>query len=222
MDPTMLRFPEELMLLMLDDENGKFARVPDRLLRYALAGGVLMDLALEDRIDTDLEKLILVNPEPLEDSLLDPTLADISQATETHDARFWVERTARLSAEAIRHKALNRLVDRGILECRDDRFLWVFQARRYPAIDGTAEREVKLRIMEILFSDQVPLPRDVVIIGLVHACDLFRQTLSDRELANVATRIDEVRQLDLIGRAMSQAIIDIELSIALAVQTTPY
>ena len=222
MDPTMLRFPEELMLLMLDDENGKFARVPDRLLRYALAGGVLMDLALEDRIDTDLEKLILVNPEPLEDSLLDPTLADISQATETHDARFWVERTARLSAEAIRHKALNRLVDRGILECRDDRFLWVFQARRYPAIDGTAEREVKLRIMEILFSDQVPLPRDVVIIGLVHACDLFRQILSDRELANVATRIDEVRQLDLIGRAMSQAIIDIELSIALAVQTTPY
>ena len=222
MDPTMLRFPEELMLLMLDDENGKFARVPDRLLRYALAGGVLMDLALEDRIDTDLEKLILVNPEPLEDSLLDPTLADIAQATETHDARFWVERTARLSAEAIRHKALNRLVDRGILECRDDRFLWVFQARRYPAIDGTAEREVKLRIMEILFSDQVPLPRDVVIIGLVHACDLFRQILSDRELANVAARIDEVRQLDLIGRAVSQAIVDIELSIALAVQTTPY
>ena len=25
----MLRFPEELMLLILDDENGKFARVPD-------------------------------------------------------------------------------------------------------------------------------------------------------------------------------------------------
>ena len=218
----MLRFPEELMLLMLDDENGKFARVPDRLLRYALAGGVLMDLALEDRIDTDLEKLILVSSEPLQDRLLDPTLADIAQATETHDARFWVERTARLSAEAIRHEALNRLVDRGILECRDDRFMWVFRARRYPAIDGTAEREVKLRIMEILFSDQVPLPRDVVIIGLAHACDLFRQILSDRELANVATRIDEVRQLDLIGRAMSQAILDIELSIALAVQTTPY
>ena len=218
----MLRFPEELMLLMLDDENGTFARVPDRLLRYALAGGVLMDLALEDRIDTDLEKLILVSSEPLKDSLLDPTLADIAQATETHDARFWVERTARLSAEAIRREALNRLVDRGILECRDDRFLWVFRARRYPAIDGTAEREVKLRIMEILFSDLVPLPRDVVIIGLAHACDLFRQILSDRELANVATRIDEVRQLDLISRAMSQAILDIELSIALAVQTTPY
>ena len=34
----MLRFAEELLLLTLDDENGRFARVPDRLMRYALAG----------------------------------------------------------------------------------------------------------------------------------------------------------------------------------------
>ena len=90
----MLRFAEELMLLILDDENGRFARVPDRLMRYALAGGVLMDLALENRIDTDLKNLILVDSTPVQDSLLDPTLADIAQVTDTKDARFWVERTA--------------------------------------------------------------------------------------------------------------------------------
>ncbi len=218
----MLRFPEELMLLILDDENGKFARVPDRLLRYALAGGVLMDLALENRIDTDLKQLILVDSNPVQDSLLDPTLADISEAAETRDARFWVERTALRSADAIRQEALDRLVERGILQRKDDRFLWVFRSRRYPVIDDRAEREVKLRIMEILFSDQIPGPRDVVIIGLAHACDLFGQILSARELTHVAPRIDQVRQLDLIGQAMSQAITDIELSLALAVQMRPY
>ncbi len=218
----MLRFPEELMLLILDDENGKFARVSDQQLRYALAGGVLMDLALENRIDTDLKQLILVNPHPVQDSLLDPTLADISQATDTHDARFWVGRTAIRSADAIRQEALDRLVERGILQRQDNRFLWVFRSRRYPAIDDRAEREVKLRIMEILFSDQLPGPRDVVIIGLAHACNLFRQILSTRELAHVAPRINQVRQLDLIGQAMSQAITDIELSLALAVQMKPY
>ena len=31
----------------------------------ALGGALLMDLALADRIDTDLEQLFLVNPEPL-------------------------------------------------------------------------------------------------------------------------------------------------------------
>ena len=218
----MLRFPEELMLLILDDENGKFARVPDHLLRYALAGGVLMELALENRIDTDLKQLVLISSHPVQDSLLDPTLADISQATDTRDARFWIERTALRSADAIRQEALDRLVERGILQRQDDRFLWVFRSRRYPVIDDRAEREVKLRIMEILFSDQLPGPRDVVIIGLAHACNLFRQILSARELAHVTPRINQVRQLDLIGQAMSQAITDIELSLALAVQMRPY
>lgn len=218
----MLRFPEELMLLILDDEDGRFARVPDRQLRYALAGGVLMDLALENRIDTDLKQLMLVDPNPLGDSLLDPTLADIAAATETHDARFWVERTALRSADAIREAALDRLVERGILHRQEDRFLWVFRSRRYPAIDDTVEREVKLRIMEILFSDQIPTPRDVVIIGLAHACNLFEQILSAREVEHIAPRIDEVRRLDLISQAMAQAISDIEVSLALAMHMPPY
>ena len=154
----MLRFPEELMLLILDDENGRFARVPDQSLRYALSGGVLMDLAMENRIDTDPKQLVLLDSTPVNDGLLDPTLADISQADETHDARYWVERTAIRSATGIREASLDRLVEKGILERRDDRFLWVFRSRRYPVVDDQAEREVKLRIMEILFSDQIPGP----------------------------------------------------------------
>ena len=43
----MLRFTEEIMLLILDDKGGKFAHVPRLWLHYALAGAVLMDLALE-------------------------------------------------------------------------------------------------------------------------------------------------------------------------------
>ena len=35
-----------------------------------------------------------------------------------------------------------------------------------PAIDGEAQREVKLRIMGVLFSDEIPDPRDIVIICL--------------------------------------------------------
>lgn len=217
----MLRFAEEVMLLLLNDEDGKFVRVPDWSLSYALAGGVLMDLALENRIDTDLEKLVLVSDTPLGDDLLDPTLADIAQAEDKRDARFWVERTAAWSDE-IRERALTRLVARGILETRDDRFLWVFRARRYPVVDGKAEREVKLRIMEVLLTDQLPGPRDVVIICLADACGLFRRLLAKNELQAALARIDQVRKLDLIGQATTQAIRDIELSLAVLQQQNAY
>ena len=69
----MLRFAEEIILLLLNDDDGTFARVSRWSLDYVLAGGVLMDLALENPIDTDLDNLILVDATPVGDSLLDPT-----------------------------------------------------------------------------------------------------------------------------------------------------
>ena len=212
----MLRFVEEITLLLLHDDDGRFAHVPSWSLNYALAGGVLMDLAMENRIDTDLEHLILLDATPTGDGLLDPTLAEIA-AGEKHDARYWVEQTAE-RAEAIQEEALTRLIDLGILEQQEGRFLWVFRSRRYPMIDGEAEREVKLRIMGVLFSDEIPDPRDVVIICLADACGIFKELLSRRELEQAAARIEQVRKLDLIGQAMSQAIRDIEVSVAASVQ----
>ena len=107
----MLRFAEEIVLLLLNDDDGKFAQVPAWSLNCALAGGVLMDLALENRIDSDLEKLVLLDAAPVGDSLLDETLADIEAGGE-RDARFWVQRIANRGL-AIREEALSRLVTRG-------------------------------------------------------------------------------------------------------------
>ena len=216
----MLRFAEELMLLLLDDEGGRFARVPSWALDYALAGGVLMDLALENRIDTDPENLVLLDSTPVGDSLLDPTLSDIA-AGDGHDARYWVERAA-ARGPFIREEALSRLVAQGILERRDARFLWVFKSRRYPTIEGKAEQEVKLRIMGILFSNEIPDPRDVVIISLVNACRIFEHLLSRNELNNLADRIEQLQKLDLIGQAMTQAIRDIEASVAMSIHPYAY
>ena len=209
---AVLRFAEEILLLLLRDEGGKFVAVPGIALDNALAGGVLMDLALENRIDTDPEHLILIDPTPVGDSILDPTLAAIA-AGQQRDARYWVGQTARRAAE-IRGEALSRLAERGILERHEGRFLWVFRSRRYPIIDGKAEREVKLRILGVLLSDDIPGPRDIVIIGLADACGILPELLPKGDYGKARARIDQVRKLDLIGQATSQAIHDIEMWLA--------
>jgi len=208
----MLRFVEEIILLLLRDDDGKFVNVPQSSMDRAIAGAVLMELAMENRIDTDLENLILIDATPVGDDLLDPTLAMIAEG-DGEDARHWVEQLAR-QAPGIREATLARLVERGILEREDDRFLWVFRSRRYPTIDGEAEREVKLRIMGVLFSNEIPSPRDVVIISLAHACGIFNELLSKRELEQATARIEQVRKLDLIGQAMTQSIQDFEVWLA--------
>ena len=209
----MLTFAEEILLLLLDDESGEFVPAPAWSRQCALAGAVLMDLALENRIDTDLRKLVVVDSSPTGDDLLDPILAMIVDETSVHDARHWVERIAEEQAGRIQDQALSRLVRRRILESEGGRLLWAFRTRRYPTIDGKAEREVKLRIMHVLFSDEIPGPRDIVIICLAHACRIFNQIMPEKEVERARERIDLVRRMDLIGQAVTGAIRDIETSI---------
>ena len=222
----MLRFAEEIMLLLLDNSNGKFAGVSDRSIRYALAGAVLMDLARERRLDTDLHRLVLISAKPTGDDILDPVLADIAAADgASHDARYWVERVAE-GAKRIRAGALARLVQRGILEGSEGRFLWVLRARRYPVVDGEAQREVKLRILDVLLGDGIPDPRDVVIICLADACGIFHELLTQTELKRAFPRFEQVRKMDLIGQAVAAAVADLdreaeERSSFLARQATP-
>ena len=75
---------------------------------------------------------------------------------------------------------------------------------------------MKLRIMEVLFSDVIPDPRDIVIICLADACGIFRSLLSKQELRQATGRIEQVRKLDLIGQAVSQVVWNIESSLALS------
>ena len=212
-----LRFAEEIILLLLRDEDGRFIQIPTWSMDYAIAGAALMDLAMENRIDTDLENLILIDSSPVGDDILDPILAEVT-AGGNSDTRYWVEQVSRRGAE-IREKALDRLVERGILEREDDRFLWVFRSRRYPTLDGDAEREVKLRILNVLFSDEIPDPRDQMIICLADACGIFPRILSRQEHARASERIAQVSRLDLIGQTMSQAIHDIQVSVAVSHQS---
>jgi len=216
----VLTFAEEIMLLLLEDKSGRFIYVPEHSVNCVLSGAVLMDLALSGKIDTDLKKLTVIDPSATGNELLDPTLQRLSEANEQHDARYWVEYCQR-DAMAIRQRALDRLCRAGILRREDNRFLWVFSSRRYPTCDGKAEREVKLRIMSILFSDEIPDPRDIAIIGLVDTCGIFRHLLSQREHKGVSERITQIRKMDLIGQAVTAAVREIELQLAQAMAVAP-
>ena len=199
----MMRFAEELLLL-LRAEDGTLSRAPEWLARYALGGAVLMDLALENRIDTDTHRLFLIDSSPLGDRLLDPVLAEIAQADAVHDALYWVDHAAR-HAEEIRATALERLVRNGVLQLQGFRFSRIFGTQRYSVVDGKVERELKQRIRAALLSDAIPDPRDTVIVTLADGCGLVGTLLSTGESARAAPRLELIRKIDVIGRAFLNA-----------------
>ena len=111
----------------------------------------------------------------------------------------------------LRDAALARLVERGILDTDDGGGIFsltlrVSRTRRYPVADEKQEREIRDRIMGVLYTDDVPTPAEVCIVSLAHACGAFERILTPSEYAELRERIELVARLDLIGQSVAGAV----------------
>ena len=213
----MLTFPEQTVLLLLDDEEGVFLPIGKNTLELALTGSVLMELAFADRLDTDLERMMIVDRAPTGDQLLDRILERVALGERTRDTKAWIETLAVEETAAIQEHALASLVARGVLRREEKRLfqetikhLWVFRSPRYFLVDRELKEETRRRFADTVFSDAIPDPRDVALTCLVDACDILNTLFAEEDLEKIAPRIEELRRLDLIGREIASAIADIE------------
>jgi hypothetical protein len=208
----MLTCTEELLLLAHDERSGQFANLQDLLMNTALAGAALMDLALLDRVDTDVRSLVVLDRSPTGEKLLDFALNSIGTLpakTTTIDALD----VLRKQGNDIEQLTITQLIERGILKEQEGRFLWVFESRRYPLIDGKELQEVKRRIADLLLSDDIPDPRDIVIVALAQSCGLLRRVFSDSELRSAQQRIEQIAKMDLIGQAMTDMMVELNAAL---------
>ncbi len=194
--------------MLLNEETGYFRQVPGWNLNCAAIAAVLAELSLVSRIDTDMTSLILLDAIETGDPVLDAVLNEIAREPEQHSAQYWIERLSP-QAESIIDSTLERLVQLNILEHHSGDFWSLTRSAWQPELygsteEGTAVEFVKMRIGRMIFDNHIPDPRDIIIICLANACDVLRYTF---ELDDDAEkRIELICQLELIGRAIANAI----------------
>lgn len=199
-----MTMPEEIMLLLLDDRTGRPIGLPPPAGDYALASAILMELSLQGRVDTDLERLMVTSQKPTDDPVLDEALTIVATSQGMRDSRHWIVEIGRRN-EHFRAMVLDSLVRKGVLRKEEGRFLWVFPDRRYPkAAEGEAEvKEVRARLRDVLLHDTIPEPRESLMIGLARAAGLVPLILSPEEQDKAMSRVDQVADLEELGRSLS-------------------
>src|SRR5262249_49195567 len=140
-----LTLADEVVVLMLDDDDGDLDPGRIRVASVAIAGGIVMELALRGHVSTDRTSLYVVDPEPTGDALLDEILREISGEQEQHSSAWWIDRLSARHGELV-EQVRGRLVTAGILREEERRFLWMFSSRAYPKISDIEEREAKSRL----------------------------------------------------------------------------
>lgn len=197
---------EEIALLTLDDETGRSMGRQGLAASLALAGAVLMELALAGRIDTDRDRLELLDPSPLGDAVLDKGLALLTDARDSRGALMLLAR----EEAGMRSAVLAQLVERGLLRRVDGRVLLVFPERRYfKAEDRPEPREVRARLIRSVATDDIPDPREALLLGLARSTALLPLLLPPELLAARQERIAFLAGLEALNRSLAETIGDL-------------
>ena len=203
-----LSLPEELILALLNEESGYFHQVPGWDLNCAIIGSALAELSLLHRIDTDTRSLYLVDSMETGNPALDPILEEIVKDSGQRNAQYWIERLAP-RAEEIIDLTLDKLVELNILEHHDGDFWTLTHTAMSAGLggaspEGSAAEFVKTRLNRVIFNNEIPDPRDVIIICLINTCDVFRFMFQLDDAAE--ERINFICQMDLIARSIAEAV----------------
>ena len=202
---TPLTLVEEVLLLALDDATGDLRPMPVMGLEYSLAGALLADLALAERIDSDPQQIIVLSSEPTGDPLLDEPLATLAASTGPLPVAHWL-RVLAGEAQSLENAARARLIARGILREEKRKLLWVLGNRRYPTADDRELVEVRTRLSALILGDDLPDPRDAILIGLLTASRLLNHLFPEAAIQAREGRIATLARMDLVGREVSTAV----------------
>jgi hypothetical protein len=207
MTNQQLHLHEEVMLIALKDEEGTIASGTSY--QYALAGAVLAELLLSERIAVEERKkkkyAALKDSTPLGDPVIDECLEKVVNAKNKQQLQTWVSRFSGL--KDLKNRVARRLVERGILRADEDKVLLLFTRKLYPEVNPEPERKMIERLREAVFTEAEDIdPRTVVLVSLADSTGLLKVIFDKKELKARKKRIEQVVNGDVSGKATKEAI----------------
>jgi len=197
---------EEVVLLAVDEKTGKLRSTRPVGTGFAMAGAVFFDLALGKRIDTELEKVLLVSNQPTGVPVQDNVLSEMAKHPELDTVRAWIKALAEHS-EYFESAALASLIARGVLRHEISTRLWIIEVERLAVADNKQQLNVKARLAQTILTDTIPDARDIMLVSVAEASGLLEYVLSRSQLESRRDRVVMLCGLETISREVGDAIV---------------
>jgi hypothetical protein len=209
-----MNLAEELALLGYGDDGKP---VTDGMhLDNGLGGALLLELALAERVDIDDKRVVVRNPAPTGDPIIDRALAQIVNDRKSRKPGHWVTKFARKAREQV----MDSLVAKGAVRRAEDKVMLVFPRTRYPATHGVEppeETEARQRMAAAITGTGPVESRTAALCALVAATDLDKKVFRDLDRKQVKARLKEIGQGAWAATAVSKSIEEIQSAIMIAV-----
>jgi len=169
---TDLNLIDKFLLLALDDEKGKFNSGPFTL-TYGLSGAIFLELSLKECISVVDKKVVVNNFKRIDDTFLNKYLDLIKNSNRERSLKYWIQKLGNKERD-IKKEILNKLISKGILAKREQKFLWVFNNDKFPTVNSKPENTLRKRLYEIVEFHKKPTLEELMLVSLINTCNMDR------------------------------------------------
>jgi Golgi phosphoprotein 3 len=198
---------DQLTLLALDDHKGDF--IPDSTtFSYALAGALILELILEEKILVSDDYVKVIDKNPTGDLILDEYIKEISESSKQRKIKSWIDKFGQKSKK-IKEATLKKLMDDGILVKKEEKLLWLFNIDKYPTNNPKPENQLRARLHNIVVNRHKPDLKEVMILNLVESCQLEVEVFGKENAKVFRKEIKKIKNDSEVTGVVNKSIKDI-------------
>lgn len=205
MTNNFLTIPEEIYLLSIDENGNQHINFRNENFDIIIASSVLMELLLLHRIDSDEKYIFPDKTDKVNDVLLDGVIDEIIEYKNSRRIEDWIS-TLSFQGQHFRDEIITSLVRKGVLKIENEQVFWFFSKRKYPLVGEEQLEEVQSRIRNLVFSDDLPSERDMVIVSILKNSNLLGTVFTKNEIVEYNARISQIAKMDFIGQSIAPVI----------------
>jgi Golgi phosphoprotein 3 len=169
---------EYFFVLALNADTGYY-RVSGNYLSYGVLGAMLMDLALNDKIDLDGKFVRLKDASITGLPVYDKMLDSIRASSKSRTIKYWLRKFV-FKASWYRKELQKLLVNNATLKQEQKRFIGIPYSIYFPANIPDTDRLV-YRLKDILLYNKVAEEHELMFLGLAYACRMHRSMAKESQ-----------------------------------------
>jgi len=181
---------------------------------FGLVGAILIDLSLAGCVDSDHQNLTILNACASPDSAQGRALRTLRGLGKRIPLEIALNALADRVGD-LRAACLSGLAARKIVLTDSSKLLWDFWQTAITPTQFPEVTRLRHSLRTLIESDDLPHPEQAAIIALLHNCDIIGPVLGGKSfqywLLAYTARIDAIRSMELVGRALVQAVTGMRL-----------
>lgn len=207
---------EDVLLLLLEERSGR-PLVDATQLNAALAGALVLDLAIAGQIVPETParfggpRIGATGARPA-----DPTLALAWDACADRPRK--ASDVIKKIDSKVRQPLLDRIADKGWVGKEQTKVLGLFTRTSWPERDGRHESDLRNRLQLALLQNARPdSPHTAALISLLAACQALPKLFPDADKKVLKARAAELSEGEWAGEAVKKAIAEVQAAVVVAV-----